>query len=292
MAEKVYKWLSITIILALVITSLVPLLYVLATSLVTEKEYLAKGGFILWPSEPTLLAYKRLFNGSLFTDALMVSVIRTALGTVLTLATTTMLAYIVSRKSMPGRKPVLFAVLITILFNGGLIPTYLVVRDLHLLDSVWALVIPGLVDSWSVLVLKQFFENLPAEMEESAKIDGAGEIRLMTSIMIPMALPAMAAIGLFTAVGQWNAWVDAMIYLHNTKLYPLQLLISNMFSSSALTSMGNTAQNAGLLNMQNRVSTETLKMALVVFGTVPILCVYPFLQKYFTKGMYLGAVKG
>lgn len=292
MTEKTYKWLSVAVVLALMAASLVPLLYVLSSSLVSEKEYLAKGGFILWPSDPTLNAYTRLFSGGLFTDALLVSAVRTALGTLLTLASTTLLAYIVSRKKMPGRKPLLFAVLLTILFNGGLIPTYLVVQQLHLLDSIWALVIPGLVDSWSVLVLKQFFENMPAELEESAKMDGAGEIRLMASVLIPMALPAMAAIGLFTAVAQWNSWFDAMIYLNNPKLRPLQLIITNMFSSSSLTDMGNINQAANTINLENRVSNETLKMALVVFGTLPILCVYPFLQKYFTKGMYLGAVKG
>ena len=161
-----------------------------------------------------------------------------------------------------------------------------------MLNTIWALVIPSMVDSWSVLVLKQFFENLPEEMEESAKIDGAGEVRLMWAIMIPMAAPAMAAIGLFTAVGHWNAWFDSLIYIDNAQLHPLQLLIRNMFTNASLSVQQNLGQASYAMNAHNRVSIETLKMALVVFGTIPILCVYPFLQKHFTKGMYLGAVKG
>ncbi|GBG05848.1 hypothetical protein PAT3040_00333 [Paenibacillus agaridevorans] len=292
MSERVYQWTAASIVLLITILSLVPLWYVINGSLVNEQEWMEKGGFILWPEKPTLMAYERLLAGTAFTQALFVSMIRTVLGTALTLSMTTILAYAVSRKSLPGRKALLFAVLVTILFGGGLIPSYLVVRDLQMLNTIWALIIPSMVDSWSVLVLKQFFENLPEEMEESAKIDGAGEGRLMWAIMIPMAAPAMAAIGLFTAVGHWNSWFDSLIYIDNAQLHPLQLLIRNMFTNASLSVQQNLGQASYAMNAHNRVSIETLKMALVVFGTIPILCVYPFLQKHFTKGMYLGAVKG
>ncbi len=292
MSERVYQWTAASIVVIITILSLVPLWYVISGSLVNEQEWMEKGGFILWPEKPTLIAYERLLAGTAFTQALLVSLIRTVLGTALTLSMTTIFAYAVSRKAMPWRKALLFAVLVTILFGGGLIPSYIVVRDLHMLNTIWALVIPSMVDSWSVLVLKQFFENLPEEMEESAKIDGAGEVRLMWAIMIPMAAPAMAAIGLFTAVGHWNAWFDSLIYIDNAQLHPLQLLIRNMFTNASLSVQQNLGQASYAMNAHNRVSIETLKMALVVFGTIPILCVYPFLQKHFTKGMYLGAVKG
>jgi putative aldouronate transport system permease protein len=293
MSERSYQVGAATIVILLSIASLIPLLYVLSSSLVHEQEWNAKGGFILWPDEPTLLAYKQIFASSAFLGAMWVSVQRTLLGTVLTLSLTVVTAYIVSRKGMPGRKPLLLAILVTILFGGGLIPTYLVVRDLHMLDSIWALVIPGLVDSWSVLVLKQFFENLPVEMEESARIDGASELKLMWRVMIPLAAPAMAAIGLFTAVGHWNAWFDGLIYINDARWQPLQLIIRNMFMNANLISSGQNIGAAALASgSAMRVSVESLKMGLVVFGIVPILCVYPFLQKYFTKGMYLGAVKG
>ncbi|MFC4596891.1 carbohydrate ABC transporter permease [Cohnella hongkongensis] len=293
MSERSYQWLAALIVIALSALSLLPLLYVIGSSLVNEQEWNAKGGFILWPDEPTLLAYKQMFTGTLFTQAMWVSIQRTVLGTALTLSLTVITAYVVSRRGLPGRRALLLAILITILFGGGLIPTYLVVRDMHLLNTLWALIVPGLVDSWSVLVLKQFFEGLPPEMEESARVDGSGEVRLMWSIMIPLAAPAMAAIGLFTAVGHWNAWFDALIYVDDRSMHPLQLLIRNMFvNDKQFSVMQNIGAASNVANARLRVSPESLKMALVVFGTIPILCVYPFLQKYFAKGMYLGAVKG
>ncbi|QNK57196.1 carbohydrate ABC transporter permease [Paenibacillus sp. PAMC21692] len=289
MSERVYQWSAAIIVSVISVFSVLPLWYAISSSLVYIQEWNAKGGFILWPDEITLQAYQQMFASTLFTKAMGVTLLRTAMGALLTLAFTVITAYAVSRKKLPGRKVLLLAILITILFGGGLIPTYLVVRDMQLLDSIWALIIPGLVDSWSVLVLKQFFENLPTEVEESAQIDGAGEIQLMWKIMIPMAAPAMAAIGLFTAVGHWNAWFDALIYIDDRKLYPLQLLIRNMFENDREFSI---MQNAGAATIIPSISQESLKMALVVYGILPILCVYPFLQKYFTKGMYLGAVKG
>lgn len=287
--EQWYQIIAVAIVVIVSLTALYPLFYVVSMSLVSEREWVAKGGFIFWPSEPTLLAYKRLFAARIFVDAMWISIFRTIVGTGLSLAAMTVTAYVVSRKQLPGRRVILFFVLLTILFSGGLIPTYLLVRDLHMLDSLWALVIPGLVDSWSVLVLKQFFESLPPELEDSAKIDGAGEATLMTRIIVPMCAPAMAAIGLFAAVGHWNSWFDAMIYINKSSLYPLQLLIRNLLVNPELGSQFNPTQ---VVDAASRVSVESLKMATVVFGIVPILCVYPFLQKYFVKGMYLGAVKG
>ncbi len=290
--EKVYQAVSSAIVLGLTLLSAIPLIYVISMSLVNEQEWIDRGGFILWPQNPTLIAYERLFQGTAVLQALSATVVRTVLGTALVLLMTTLAAYVLSKRSLPGRKPMLFFILVTILIGGGLIPTYLVVRDLHLLDSVWALILPGLVDSWSVLVLKQFFENIPGELEESAVIDGAGEVTLMSKIMIPMAAPAMAAIGLFIGVAHWNSWFDALIYLDDSKWHPIQLLIRNMFSSSEIGAQFNNAGQHNAFNPVNRVSAESLKMALVVIGTLPILCVYPFLQKHFMKGMYLGAVKG
>ncbi|MCD9021366.1 carbohydrate ABC transporter permease [Cohnella silvisoli] len=284
-----YQGFAYTVLTVVTLASLIPLIYVVSMSLVNEKEWIERGGFILLPHSPTLLAYERLFKGDIFPHALIVSVIRTILGTALMLTMTTIAGYIVSRRALPGRRAMLFAVLITVLFNGGLIPTYLVVRDTHLLDSIWALVIPGLIDSWSVLVIKQFFENIPSELEESAQMDGAGEIVLMIRLMLPMSKPVIAAIGLFTAVFHWNSWFDALIYIKDPHLQPLQLIMRNMFAN---VNIGSQMNPSSVLNPTQRVSMESLKMAVAVVGTIPILCVYPFIQKHFTKGMFLGAVKG
>ncbi len=291
-SETMYQWFSAIIILTLTLLSAIPLVYVISMSLINEQEWLSRGGFILWPQNPTLMAYERLFQGTSVMQALGATVARTVLGTALVLLMTTIAAYVLSKRNLPGRKLMLFLILVTILIGGGLIPTYLVVRDLHLLNSIWALILPGLVDSWSVLVLKQFFENIPGELEESAVIDGAGEMALMSKIMIPMAAPAMAAIGLFIGVAHWNSWFDALLYLDEPKWQPIQLLIRNMFSNSEIGSQFNNLAQHKAYHPVNRVSAESLKMALVVIGTLPIMCVYPFLQKHFMKGMYLGAVKG
>jgi len=287
--ERFYQLLISTVVILLSVMSLYPLLYVIAVSLVNEQEWTASGGFILWPKEPTLQAYRKIFEGPAFVTAFGISVLRTFLGTALTLAATTITAYAVSRRSLPGRSFLLFMIVATILFNSGLIPSYLVVKDLGMLDTIWSLVIPGAVDSWSVLVLKQFFDNIPKELEESARIDGAGEFKVMTRIMLPMSVPAFAAIGLFMAVAHWNSWFDAMIYITDATRQPLQLLIRNLFVSVDLGAQFNSSM---VTNPSARVAAESLKMAVVVIGIIPILCIYPFLQKHFTKGMYVGAVKG
>ncbi|MFB9276769.1 carbohydrate ABC transporter permease [Cohnella cellulosilytica] len=281
--------LSYAVIGVLSAASLYPILYVISMSLVNEQEWIQRNGFIFFPYRPTLLAYERLFSGSVFTDALKVSVMRTIVGTAFTLTMTAVAAYVVSRKHLVGRKVFLFLVLVTVLFNSGMIPAYLVMKDLHLLDTFWALIVPALIDSWSLLVLKQFFEGIPKEVEESAEIDGAGDWTLMSKVILPMSKPALAAIGLFVAVAHWNSWFDAFLYINNPDWMPLQLVMRNMFANA---NIGSNFNPTSVLNPAQRVSTESLKMAVAVIGTVPILLVYPFLQKHFTKGMYLGAVKG
>lgn len=271
------------------LASLYPLIYVLSMSLVSEQEWVARGGFIFLPYKPTLLAYERLFAGSMFLHALGVSVLRTVLGTLLALTMTTLTAYVVSRRELALRRVFLFAILVTVLFSSGMIPTYLVVKQFGLLDSIWALIVPVLVDSWSVLVLKQFFEGIPGEVEESAAVDGAGDWTMMVKVLLPMSAPAVAAIGLFTAVFHWNSWFDAFIYINDPRLVPLQLIMRNMFADANIGAQFNSQL---IDNPAHRVSMESLKMAVAVIGTIPILLVYPFIQKHFTKGMYLGAVKG
>ncbi|MFC5404758.1 carbohydrate ABC transporter permease [Cohnella soli] len=287
--ERLYQIFSFSIIGLLALASAYPIVYVVSMSLVSEQEWIQRNGFIFIPFHPSLIAYERLFAGSVFTDALTVSVMRAVIGTALTLTMTMIGAYVVSRKRLPGRKVFLFLILITVLFNSGLIPTYLVVKDLHLLDTFWSLVIPGLIDSWSLLVLKQFFEGIPKEIEESAEVDGVNDWTLMTRVILPMSKPALAAIGLFIAVAHWNSWFDAFIYINSPDWMPLQLIMRNMFANA---NIGSDFNPTSVLNPAQRVSTESLKMAVAVIGTVPILLVYPFLQKHFTKGMYLGAVKG
>jgi putative aldouronate transport system permease protein len=195
------------------------------------------------------------------------------------------LGYVLSRKGLPFKTAILVMTLITILFSGGLIPTFLVVNAVGIYDTLWAMIIPGLVDSWSVLIFRQFFMNTPESIEESARIDGAGEIKIMWVIIVPLSKAVIAALTLFMAVGHWNSWFDAAVFLQNADLKPFQLLMRNLFVTT------NLAIEMGAFALMNRVSPHSTRMAITVVGTIPILCIYPFLQKYFTKGVYMGAVK-
>lgn len=241
------------------------------------------------PYRPTLEGYKRiLFRDDTYLKGLLVSLLRTGIGTAVTLVCTLIMGYLLSKEDLPGRRGMLFAVMVTVLYNGGMIPTFLTVKGLGLLDTFWAMILPGMVDTWSVLVFKQFFSGLPKEVIESAEIDGCGELRMLVQIAVPLSTAVMAALGLFMAVGQWNAWFDALIYLQkNTDLYPLQLLLRNVFANA------NMGYNSSIqVDMMKNQTDTSLRMVVTMIGTVPILCVYPFLQKYFTSGVYMGAVKG
>lgn len=292
MKERAYQTVILIIIALICVTALLPLQYVISTSLVMEAEYVAKDGFVLWPDKPTLAAYKRLLEMESIGNSFVVSVVRTLLGTFLMLSMTTITAYIVSRRAMPGARVLMLLILVTILFNGGLIPTFLMLKELGFYDNFWVFIIPSLVDSWSVLVLRQFMENLPRELEESAGLDGANEVQLFTRIILPMSLPSVAAIAMFIAVFHWNDWFTALIYIENDRLKPLQLVVRNMLvSNMGANATIDTNIGVNLFDPSKRVGEQTLKLATVVFSTLPILCVYPFLQKYFVKGMYVGAVK-
>ncbi len=287
--EKVYQAVIAAVVAILVLVSLFPLIYVAGLSFTSQQEYMSRGNLMVIPYRPTLEGYKRiLFRDDTYLKGLLVSLLRTGIGTAVTLVCTLIMGYLLSKEDLPGRRGMLFAVMVTVLYNGGMIPAFLTVKGLGLLDTFWAMILPGMVDTWSVLVFKQFFSGLPKEVIESAEIDGCGELRMLVQIAVPLSTAVMAALGLFMAVGQWNAWFDALIYLQkNTDLYPLQLLLRNVFANA------NMGYNSSIqVDMMKNQTDTSLRMVVTMIGTVPILCVYPFLQKYFTSGVYMGAVKG
>ena len=288
-ADIAYQCIVYFIVVLVALFCLFPMIYVLCLSFTGEKEWIARGNSMLIPYQPTFAGYVRVFKQSkTYMHSLYISGLRTVIGTALSLLFTMYFGYVLSRRDMPGNKLFMFMIMITVLFGGGTIPTYLTVKDLGILNTFWAMIIPCLVDSWDVLVFRQFFLNLPHEVEESAYIDGVDEIRMMTRIVAPMSLPVVAAIALFLAVGHWNAWYDALIYIQDEDIKPLQLIIHNMSLTTDLTDY----TKIDALTQNATVSARGLRMCLTVMGTVPILIVYPFLQKYFVKGMYVGAVKG
>jgi len=292
-SEKLYLNTIYLLVGLLTLVCIFPLIYVVGQSFLSEQELIERGNLVVVPYNPTLYGYKTILKGSdIYIQAFLVSVARVAIGTSLVLSCTLILGYLVSKRDLPGGKVLFGMVLFTVLYGGGLIPSYMTVYKAGLLDSFWALILPGLVDSWLVLVFRQFFSNLPKDILEAAEIDGCGEFRKLLKVVIPSSGPVIAAGGLFTAVGHWNGWFDALLYLPTNKdLYPFQLLMRNMLVSVDMVSKTGTEKNMDALLHMGGMATNGLRMVVVVIGTVPILCIYPFLQKYFTAGMYTGAVK-
>jgi putative aldouronate transport system permease protein len=273
----------IYIILGLVgLAAVVPLLYVVSVSLTPYGEVLRNGGYVLIPKAVTFQAYMKILSASDIWSSFRVTLFITFVGTAISLIVTMLLAYPLSRKGLPYRKWFLFMIVLTLLFSGGIIPTYLIVKNTGLLDTIWALILPNAIWSFNVLIMKSFFENLPEELFESARIDGAGEFRILWQLVVPLSMPSIITIGLFYAVGQWNQFFQAIMYVTDRTLFPLQVVVREMLMLS----------QQAMENSENMVPTVTMQMSAVVVASLPIILVYPFLQKHLTKGMLLGSIKG
>jgi len=274
------KAVALVVVVALVC---VPFLVVVSTSLASQREVVANGGWVLWPEHPTLRAYHDILQGGIVTHALGVSLGVTLVGTALSLLCTVTLAYALARPRVAGGRPVLLLILFTFLFPPGMIPSFLLVKNLGLLNSYSSLILPLLVNVFNLIVLRGFFQGIPEELYEAGRLDGAGDLRVLWSIVLPLSKAALAVVGLFYAVSYWNSWFYASLYL-NSDHWPLQqVLRTYVVAGSGLTdtTLGDGAVNA----------PQTIQMAVVVMATVPILLAYPFLQKYFTKGVLTGAIK-
>lgn len=289
LGDRAADGLIIALLAVVGIITLFPLYYVFVVSFTEPAEYIQKHGFILFPGKWSLASYKYLLSTSAFTRATLVSVFLATVGTALSLVVTAALAYGLSRKRLMGRRFIMLMILITLLFSPGLIPPYLLVRSLGLIDSLWSLILPVLTSGWYVALMRSFFDSIPPELEESAVIDGTNDIGVFFRIVLPLSMPALAAFGLFYAVAYWNTFFHAVLYLNDFTKWPLQLVLRNMLIDSS-TQAGGAA--AAEMMAEQRIPSETLKMAAVVIATLPILCVYPFLQKHFAKGVMLGSVKG
>ncbi|MGG1517263.1 carbohydrate ABC transporter permease [Paenibacillus oryzisoli] len=267
--------------------ALFPLYYVFIVSVTPYIEVMRNGGFVIWPEQFTLDAYKEIFGSPRIPQALKITVFITVVGTLLNMVVTTLLAYPLSKKFVPGRNFILMALVFTMMFSGGIIPLYIMVRSLGLYDTVWAMVIPGMVSTFNLLIVKTYFENLPAEVEEAAKVDGCGDLSTLFRIVLPLSAPIMATIGLFYGVTHWNEYFKGIFYLSDKSLMPMQVVLRSMIQSP------NVSTELSLNSLAlDTLPPETIKMAVVVVATLPLMIIYPFLQKYFVKGALLGSVKG
>ncbi|MBZ2195586.1 carbohydrate ABC transporter permease [Occultella gossypii] len=280
--SSVVKLLVFAIACTLVV---LPFAAIIATSLAPSAQVTAAGGMVLWPERLDISAYQAILSGGVVTRALGVSGIITILGAVLSLTVSSMLAYALTRSALPGRRAITLLLIFSLFFNPGIIPMYLAVQQFGLLDSLAALIVPTCLNAFNVIVLRAFFGNLPKDVLEAAEIDGAGEVTMLARIVLPLSKAALAVIGLFYAVGYWNSFFSALLYINDPKLWPLQLVLRSYVTND--NQIGTADVASGILPAQ-----VTMQMAILVVSIVPIVCVYPFLQRHFAKGALTGAVKG
>lgn len=293
--DRLFVICNYSFMIFLMIITLYPFLNVLAVSLNSAQDSI-KGGIYLLPREWTLANYSYIFREATIFHATFISVLRTVIGTVVTVFCSAMVAFTLSRQEYVLRKFITVAFIMTMYFNGGLIPNYLLMRDMGLVGSFWVYILPGIIGVFNLIIIRSFIENLPESILESAKIDGAGDYRTFFNIILPLTVPVLATVALFSGVYQWNMWFDVFLYNSSdsnlsTLQYELQKILQNSNTTTGTSSMDGMIQGA-TGGQQNMVTPMAVRATMTIVASVPIIMVYPFLQKYFVKGMMVGGVKG
>lgn len=291
--DKIFDIVNVLIMCVLLVIFIWPLWFVVIASLSDPNEVWL-GNVILWPKGFTLASYEELKNYGDIWIGYRNTLFYTIVGTAVNMIMTVLAAYPLSRKDFMPRNVLMIFFMITMYFSGGLIPTYLVVNKLHLTNTVWAMIIPGAVSFYNVIVTRTYFINsIPISLQEAAELDGANTFQLMMKVIIPLSKPILAVIGLYYAVGHWNDFYTALIYLNNREYFPLQTFLRDLLMSSQLSISGTNAagMDAATLEAKRQIA-QTLKYSVIIVATVPVLCIYPFIQKYFVKGVMIGSVKG
>lgn len=289
LGDYIFDSLNYFLLLMLVFITLYPLYYIFIASLSSPIAIAKHGVMMLWPEDITFKYYKAVFENPMITIGYRNTIFLVVVGTTINMLLTVFAAYTLSRRWLMGRKIFMFIIVVTMFFGGGLIPSFLLVKSLGLYNTIWALIIPSAVSSWNIVMVRTYFMGLPASLEESAKMDGANDFHILFRIILPVSTPILAVMVLFYAVGHWNAWFAASIYIKDRNLHPLQLVLRSILINNSLRDMGNT----GFSGSGNaREVSKGLKYATVIASTLPILFVYPFVQKYFVKGILIGSIKG
>lgn len=288
MGEHIFDIANVLIMLMLIVITLYPLLYVVFVSFSVPAEYMRYGGNFLWrPLGFSLASYEEVFRNPNIWSGYRNTLFIVVVGLIFNMVFTISGAYVLSRPQLMLRRFLSLFTLFTMYFSGGMIPTYLNVRNLRLAGSIWSLIIPVSVNTFNLIIMRTAFEGVPQSLEESAKIDGASQLIILVRIMIPLVVPTIAVLVLYYGVYHWNSWFNALIYIRKRELYPLQLILREMIiQNSAAASMNLSGSD------DNAMISETIKYATIVVATVPILCLYPLLQRFFVKGVMVGAVKG
>ncbi len=284
--RKVFLGINALILLAVAIAAFYPLLYVTLASFSNASQLMAHDGVLLRPLAPNIESYRATFRNSFILTGYTNSIIILVIGTIVSVVATTVAAYFFSRKNVMHQKTLMKIVMFTMFFNGGLVPTYLWMKQLGMMDNLLVLILPTCLNVTNILIMRTAMYGIPESLEENARLDGAGHLVVLSKIIVPLVMPTMAVIALYSAVGYWNSWFNASIYITKRSLYPLQLVLREILIQNDTTKMIDDVTIAE----QAQVS-ETIKYAVIVVSTVPILCLYPFLQKYFVNGVMIGAVK-
>jgi putative aldouronate transport system permease protein len=278
---KVMLWIAL-------IAVAVPLIYVVASSF-SSASAVSAGRVLLWPVEPSLRAYQDALSNPQVLQGYYNSLIYAIGGTMISVTLTVAIAYPLSRKTFFGRNLIMSLLIFTMLFSGGLIPTYLVVQSLGMLNTRWALLIPSAIGVWQVIIARTFFRStIPDELYEAATLDGASDLRFLWSIVLPLSKPMLAVIALMYAIYQWNSYFDALVYLKDTSLYPLQIVLRNILIQNTISDPSKDVAQ----QLERQQLANVLKYALIVVSSLPVLIIYPFIARHFTKGVMVGAVKG
>lgn len=288
--EKVYLAVNYVLLSVLAVMILIPLVSVLVSSFVSAGEIARRGEFILWPEKIDTTAYRIVFKTPNIWRGYRNTLFVVSVGTTLSLLTTVFLAYPLSRRNLRGREVVLGMVFFTTLFSGGTVPTYITVKTMGLINSRWALILPSLVSAWNTLLMRNYLYSIPDAVEEAAYIDGANAVQILWHIILPLSLPAIATIGMFYAVGYWNAWWPGVMYLNSNEHLPIQNIMRSIVMAATATQA--EFDVSSMADDSLLPTSQTLKNATIIISTIPILVIYPFVQKYFVQGTMVGSVKG
>ncbi|RAV16064.1 carbohydrate ABC transporter permease [Paenibacillus contaminans] len=284
--ERLFDIGNALFMIVLSIATLYPFLYVLFASVSDPASFVQYRGILLKPLGFTIESYKMVFKNPMISLGYLNTLFYVGVGTALNILMTSLGAYCLSRQGLLWKNHMMMLIVITMFFSGGLIPTYLLVSGIGLMDSRWALIIPGAMSAYNMIIMRTAFQAVPVSLEESARLDGAGDLTILFRIVLPLSLPVLAVMVLFYGVGHWNAWFSAMIYLRTRDLWPLQLVMREILIQNATDNMMTSVGGGDRMPVG-----ETIKYATIIVATVPILLLYPFLQKYFVKGVMIGAVK-
>ena len=286
MKDKVFKIITRSVVVVIAACCLFPFLHVLAVSF-SDKTAVIRGEVLLWPQSFKLSAYKAVFNNKGLMDSMWFTLILTVVYTVFSLIMTILCAYPLSYPGLKLKSPILLYILFTMYFSGGMIPGYLNIKSLGLLDTFWVLVFPTMLSTYNMILMKSFFQAMPRELEESAYVDGANDFVVLIRIVLPLSKAMLATIALFYAVSRWNGFMDAILYINDESMYTIQLRLRQMIQASQVSSMMEE-----IPEMKADLIAETIKAACMAFSMIPVMIVYPWLQKYFVKGVMIGSVKG